>query len=75
MVLNIQKTHLLNGLIGDEKCIYSAPFVSNANNDTFVDEVATWEAAFDVDNLYGTREDSTTYKISVTGFPKPPKRS
>lgn len=74
MTLNIPKTHLLNGLIGDEKCIYSAPFVSNSANDTFVDEVATWEAAFDADNLYGTREDSTTYKIGIDQFPRPPKR-
>lgn len=75
MTLNIPKTHLLNGLIGDEKCIYSAPFVSNTDNDNFVDEVATWEAAFDNDNLYGTREDNTTYKVGIDQFPRPPKKN
>ncbi len=74
MTLNIDKTHVLNGLIGDEDCIYALPFVSAQNNNDLVDEVATWEAAFNQDNLYGTRPDSTTYKIGVVGFPKPKKK-
>lgn len=76
MTLNIAKTHVFNGLIGDEKCIFSCPFVSNTDNDTFVDEVATWEAAYDADNLYATAPDSTTYKVDgLDQFPAPPKRN
>ena len=74
MTINKQKTHLLNGLIGDEKCIFCAPFVSDNDNDAFVDEVYSWELAFDADNLYGTRDDNTTYKIGIDQFPRPPKR-
>ena len=76
MTLNKQKTNTLRGLIGDEKCFYSAPFVSDANNDAFVDEVATWEAAYDAGNLYATHEDNTTYKVEgLDQFPSPPKRN
>lgn len=76
MTLNIPKTHVLKGLIGDADCVYHLPFVSNTDNDTFVDEVATWEAAYDNNALYGTNDDNTTFLFAgVVGFPKPKKRN
>jgi len=75
MTLSKAKTHILNGLIGDEKCYFAAPFVSNADNDTLVDEVTTWETAYNAGNLYATHEDNTTYKVDgLDSFPHPPKR-
>lgn len=76
MILNLPKSRTLRGLIGDEKCFYSAPFVSDTNNDNFVDEVATWETAYNYGNLYATHEDYTTYKVDgLDEFPHPPKRN
>ncbi len=75
MTLNINKTHALQGLLGDAKCVYALPFVSNTDNDNFVYEVATWATAYAGGNLYGTKEDSTTFKFDgIDQFPVPPKR-
>lgn len=77
MTLNKPKSHVLKGLVGDADVVFHLPFVSDTENDTFVDEVATWEAEYDVQNLYITKDDNTTelFRAGVTGFPKPKKRS
>jgi len=77
MTLNKPKTHVLKGLIGDADCVFHLQFVSDTENDSFVDEVATWEAEYDVQNLYITKDDNTTelFSAGVVGFPKPKKRS
>lgn len=77
MTLNKPKTHVLKGLIGDVDCVFHLQFVSDTENDSFVDEVATWEAEYDVQNLYITKDDNTTelFSAGVVGFPKPKKRS
>lgn len=77
MTLNKPKSHVLKGLVGDADVVFHLPFVSDTENDTFVDEVATWEAEYDVQNLYITKDDNTTelFSAGVVGFPKPKKRS
>lgn len=76
MTLNKAKTHLLNGLIADEKALFGLSIISNTDYNNLCDEVATWEAACNQDNLYATNEDNTTYKVAgIDGFPKPPKRN
>ena len=77
MTLNKPKSHVLKGLVGDADVVFHLPFVSDTENDTFVDEVATWEAEYDVQNLYITNDDNGTslFSAGVVGFPKPKKRS
>ena len=76
MTLNKNKTHILNGLIGDEKCFFAAPFVSDQANDALVDEVLEWSAEYAAGTLYATAPDNTTYKVDgLDQFPSPPKRN
>lgn len=76
MTLNLNKSRILRGLIGDEKCLFACPLITdNTAYNNFVDEVETWEAAYDAENLYATNEDSTVYAVAGIGqFPAPPKR-
>lgn len=76
MTLNKAKTHLLNGLICDERALFGVSVISNTDYNNICDEVETWEQAYLQDNLYGTKEDNTTFKYEgIDGFPKPPKRN
>jgi hypothetical protein len=75
MTLNKAKTHLLQGLICDEKALYGVGVIPDTDYNNICDEVATWEAAYDASNLYGTAEDNTTFQFAGIGqFPAPPKR-
>ncbi len=76
MTLNKAKTHLLQGLICDEKALYGVGVIPDTDYNDICDEVATWEAAYDAGNLYATHEDNTTYKVEgLDQFPSPPKRN
>lgn len=77
MTLNKSKSRVLRGLIGDERCFESAPFVDATTYDEFVDtEYPEWAAAYAADNLYATAEDNTTYKVEgLDQFPQPPKKN
>lgn len=77
MTLNLNKSRVLRGLIGDDRCFESAPFVDATTYDAFVDtEFPTWAAAYAAGNLYATAEDNTTYKVEgLDQFPNPPKKN
>lgn len=76
MTLNKDKTHLFNALTCDEMALLGLPAISNTNYNDLCDEVGTWVAAYNADNLYGTNEDNTTFKYAGIGqTPVPPKRN
>lgn len=77
MTLNLNKSRILRGLIGDEKCLFACPLITDDTAyNSFVDEVETWENAYDLGQLYATKEDSTVYKVEgLDQYPKPPKRN
>lgn len=76
MTLNLNKSRVLRGLIGDEKCLFARPLITdNTAYNELVDEVETWQAAYDTESLYLTAENSTVYLLEgIDQFPVPPKR-
>lgn len=75
MTLNKAKTHLLNALICDERALYGLSVIATTDYNNLCDEVGIWEQAYNADNLYGTREDNTTFQYDgIDQFPVPPKR-
>ena len=75
MTLNKAKTHLLNGLIADEKALFGLTIITNNDYNKLCDEVATWEQAYNNAALNGTNDDNTTFAFDgIDQFPVPPKR-
>ena len=54
--------------------LFAAPFVTNSAYNALCDEVLTWQTAEAADDLYGTRDDNTTFKYGIDQFPVPTKR-
>lgn len=76
MTLNLNKSRILCGLLGDEKCFFAAPFVDTTTYNSFVDnEYPTWVEAFNQDNLFATAEGGGTYQVEgIDTMPLPPKK-
>lgn len=76
MTLNLNKSRVLRGLIGDEKCLFACPLITdNTAYNELVDEVETWQAAYDTESLYLTAENNTVYLLEgIDQFPVPQKR-
>jgi len=74
MILSKAQTKLLDGFICSPQMLFAAPFVTNSAYNALCDEVLTWQTAEAADDLYGTRDDNTTFKYGIDQFPVPTKR-
>lgn len=80
MILNKKNTALLNAAISDSANLFywmknETSVISNEDYEDLEVAFAAWEADYNVQDLYGTNPDNTTFLYAGIGqFPKPPKR-
>ena len=80
MTLNKQKTATLLAYLHEQdsevtRMNYAAPWISNAEYNALRQEFLDWIVGYQANDLYGTKEDGSTFQFTnINDFPILPER-